>query len=80
MENIMSENSSSAVGIFSSHLDAESAVKELQVSGYDMKKLSVVGKDHHLIVHGTAQEVEKAKRILMQNRAEEANVHEVVIG
>ena len=171
----MSENNSSAVGIFSSHLDAESAVKELQVSGYDMKKLSVVGKDYHteenvigyyntgdrmatwgkfglfwgwiwgllfgsafffipgigpvmvggplvswiigaletavvaggfgalggalagigipkdsviryetalksskfiLIVHGTAQEAEKAKSILMQNKAEEANVHE----
>jgi hypothetical protein len=36
-----------AVGIFLSHQDAESAVKELQKSGYDMKKLSVVGKDYH---------------------------------
>ncbi|MGO9446900.1 MAG: general stress protein [Thiobacillaceae bacterium] len=43
----MLEKNSSAVGIFSSHEDAESAVKELQVSGYDMKKLSVVGKDYH---------------------------------
>lgn len=31
-----------------------------------------------LIVHGTLQEVAKAKDILMQNSAEEANVHEVV--
>ena len=37
----------SAVGLFLSHQDAESAVKELQKSGYDMKKLSVVGKDYH---------------------------------
>jgi hypothetical protein len=164
----------SAVGLFSNHQDAESAVKELQKSGYDMKKLSVVGKDYHseenvigyyntgdrmatwgkfglfwgwiwgllfgsafffipgigpvmvggplvswiigaletafvaggitalggalasigipkdsiiryeaalkadkfvLIVHGTTQEVEKAKDILLQNKAEEANVH-----
>ena len=169
---------SSAVGVFSSHQDAESAVKELQKSGYDMKKLSVVGKDYHseenvigyyntgdrmatwgkfglfwgwiwgllfgsafllipgigpvmvggplvswilgaletavvtggltalggalasigipkdsviryetalkadkflLIVHGTVLEVEKAKNILMQHKAEEATVHEVTI-
>ncbi|HEY8094708.1 MAG TPA: general stress protein [Methylobacter sp.] len=171
----MSEKQNSAVGLFSNHQDAESAVKELQKSGYDMKKLSVVGKDYHseenvigyyntgdrmatwgkfglfwgwiwgllfgsaflfipgigpimvggplvswiigaletavvtggltaiggalasigipndsvikyetalkadkfiLIVHGTLQEVEKAKDILMQNKAEEANVHQ----
>jgi hypothetical protein len=165
---------SSAVGLFNSHQDAESAIKELQTCGYDMKQLSVVGKDYHseenvigyyntgdrmatwgkfglfwgwiwgllfgsafflipgigpvvvgghlvsylvgalemavvtggltaiggalvsigipkdsviryetalkadkfmLIVHGTLQEVEKAKSILMENKAEEANVH-----
>jgi hypothetical protein len=43
----MSEKNSSAVGLFSSHQDAESAVKELQKCGYDMKKLSVIGKDYH---------------------------------
>ena len=32
-----------------------------------------------LIVHGTVLEVEKAKNILMQHKAEEANVHEVTI-
>lgn len=37
----------SAVGVFDNHQDAENAVKELQKSGYDMKKLSVVGKDYH---------------------------------
>ena len=172
----MTIKQSAAVGIFNSHQDAESAVKELQISGYDMKKLSVVGKDYHseenvigyyntvdrmatwgkfglfwgwiwgllfgsafflipgmgpvmvgghlvgyivgaletavvvggltaiggalvsigipkdsviryetalkadkfmLIVHGTLQEVEKAKSILMANKADEANVHEV---
>ena len=43
----MPNKNSSAVGVFSNHQDAESAVKELQKSGYDMKKLSVVGKDYH---------------------------------
>jgi len=175
----MPEKYNSAVGLFSNHEDAESAVKELQQCGYDMKKLSVVGKDYHseenvigyyntgdrmatwgkfglfwgwiwgllfgsafllipgigpvmvggplvswilgaletavvtggltalggalasigipkdsviryetalkankfiLIVHGTRQEVEKAKDILMQNKAEEANVHQEMTG
>lgn len=175
----MPEKYNSAVGLFNNHEDAESAVKELQQCGYDMKKLSVVGKDYHseenvigyyntgdrmatwgkfglfwgwiwgllfgsafllipgigpvmvggplvswilgaletavvtgsltalggalasigipkdsviryetalkankfiLIVHGTMQEVEKAKDILMQNKAEEANVHQEMAG
>ena len=42
----MTETNRSAVGVFGIHEDAESAVKELQKSGYDMKKLSVVGKDY----------------------------------
>lgn len=36
-----------AVAIFNTHLEAENAVKELQKSGFDMKKLSIVGKDYH---------------------------------
>jgi len=43
----MTKTKNSAVGIFNSHQDAEQAVKELQKSGCDMKKLSVVGKDYH---------------------------------
>jgi hypothetical protein len=35
------------VAIYDSHSAAETAVKELQRSGFDMKKLSVVGKDYH---------------------------------
>jgi hypothetical protein len=41
----MTGKNCSAVGVFGNHEDAESAVKELQKSGYDMKKLSVVAKD-----------------------------------
>ena len=171
----MSAKGSSAVGVFRTHHDAEGAIKELQKAGFDMKELSVVGKDHQteesvvgyyntgnrmatwgkyglfwgwiwgllfgsaffiipgvgpvivggplvawiigaldtavvagglsalggalasigipndsvlryetalkldkfiLIVHGTAQEVEKAKSLLMQHKAEEAEAHE----
>ena len=35
------------VGIFDSHLKAETSIKELQRAGFDMKKLSIVGKDYH---------------------------------
>jgi hypothetical protein len=37
----------SAIGVFGNHEDAENAVKALQKSGYDIKKLSVIGKDYH---------------------------------
>jgi hypothetical protein len=36
-----------AVAIFESHTQAEAALKELQRSGFDMKRLSIVGKDYH---------------------------------
>jgi uncharacterized membrane protein len=41
----------SGVVILSSHAEAEEAVKELQRSGFDMKKLSIVGKDYHTEEH-----------------------------
>jgi len=37
----------SAVGIFNSHTQAEDAVKELQRDGFNIKKLSIVGRDYH---------------------------------
>src|SRR5271156_4176304 len=42
----MTKNNS-VVAIFKSHIEAETAVKELQKSGFDMKKLSIVGRDYH---------------------------------
>jgi hypothetical protein len=35
------------IGIYNTHPEAEAAVKELQRGGFNMKKLSVVGKDYH---------------------------------
>lgn len=46
----MSEQNS-IVAIFESHNQAEDAVRELQKSGFDMKKLSIVGKDYHTDEH-----------------------------
>ena len=41
----MSENS--VIAIFDQHSQAEEAVKQLQQAGFDMKKLSIVGKGYH---------------------------------
>ena len=41
----------SSVAIYPSHTAAEAAVKELQQSGFDMKKLSIVGRDYHTEEH-----------------------------
>ena len=46
----MTKNNS-VVAIFKSHTGAEAAVKELQQSGFDMKKLSIVGRDYHTDEH-----------------------------
>ena len=40
-------DTSAVIAIYETHSGAENAVKELQRSGFDMKKLSVVGKDFH---------------------------------
>ena len=42
----MTKNNS-VVAIFKSHTGAETAVKELHQAGFDMKKLSIVGRDYH---------------------------------
>ena len=47
--NVSKQNS--VVAIYESHSQAEDAVRELQKSGFDMKKLSIVGKDYHTDEH-----------------------------
>src|SRR5271166_5886861 len=41
----------SIVAVFATHTQAEDAIRELQKSGFDMKKLSIVGKDYHTDEH-----------------------------
>jgi hypothetical protein len=43
----MISKNNAVVAIFKSHAEAEVAVKELQQAGFDMKKLSIVGRDYH---------------------------------
>ncbi len=40
-------NGDVGIAIFNTHGEAENAIKELQKSGFDMRKLSIVGKDYH---------------------------------
>jgi uncharacterized membrane protein len=44
-------NTNSVVAVFGSHDQAEEAIRELQKDGFDMKKLSIVGKDYHTEEH-----------------------------
>jgi hypothetical protein len=43
----MMTNDNAAVAMYRSHTDAEGAVKELQRAGFDMRRLSILGKDFH---------------------------------
>ena len=44
-------DTNAVIAVYETHQDAEGAVKELQRAGFDMKKLSVVGKDYHTDEH-----------------------------
>jgi hypothetical protein len=44
-------NEDVGIAVFNTHVEAENAVKELQKSGFDMKRLSIVGKDYHTEEH-----------------------------
>ena len=46
----MSEKNT-AIALFETHNQAEDAIRELQEHGFDMKKLSIVGKDYHTDEH-----------------------------
>ena len=47
-------NQSSVVAIYGTHAQAEEAVKELQRFGFDMRNMSIVGKDYHRDEHVVA--------------------------
>jgi cellobiose phosphorylase len=44
-------NTNSVVAVFGSHEQAEAAIRDLQKDGFDMKKLSLVGKGFHTEEH-----------------------------
>jgi uncharacterized membrane protein len=47
----MKSDKNSVVAVFESHEQAENAIRELQKDGFDMKKLSIVGRDYHTEEH-----------------------------
>lgn len=44
-------NAHSVIAVFNAHTEAEDAVKSLQKAGFDMTKLSIIGKDYHAEEH-----------------------------
>jgi uncharacterized membrane protein len=49
----MTKINKSTIAVYPTHAKAEAAVKELQVSGFDMKKMSIVGRDFYTDEHVT---------------------------
>ena len=49
----MNNQDDSAIVIYDTHTEAERAVRELQKAGFDMKKLSIVGRDYRSEEHVT---------------------------
>lgn len=43
----MIPNTNAIVAIYKSHSEAEASVKELQRSGFDVTKISIIGRDYH---------------------------------
>jgi hypothetical protein len=43
----MTTTNNTVVAVYKSHAEAEAAVRQLQQAGFDMRKLSIVGRDYH---------------------------------
>ena len=49
--NHQTQNGHSVVAVFNTHTEAEEAVNNLHKAGFDMTKLSIIGKDYHAEEH-----------------------------
>lgn len=47
LDTIRNMDANMAVAVYSTHTEAEIAIKALEQSGFDMTKLSIVGRDYH---------------------------------
>lgn len=47
MDSTPGKDPNSAVAIFTEHLAAENAIQKLKDAGFDVKKLSIIGRDYH---------------------------------
>jgi hypothetical protein len=61
----------SALCVFNTHAEADSAIRSLSKSGFDVKKLSLVGKGYHSEERpiGLAEETASARSILTGSKA-----------
>ncbi len=71
------------VAIYPTHIAAEAAVKELKQAGFDMQKLSIVGRDYHTEEHvvgyyntGTLDQTSHAKAIIEHTKPETLEHHQ----
>jgi hypothetical protein len=75
---------SAAVAVFANHEAAESAVKELSRSGFDIKRISVVGRGFHTAERATGfynagdRIVDSARPILQNGQPTQLQVHAVL--
>src|SRR3989475_6685929 len=44
-------DNNAVIGIYTTHTEAEGAIKELQKAGFNMRRMSIVGKDYHTEEH-----------------------------
>ena len=47
MRQMEAKKQSNCVAVFERHDEVEAAIHELHASGFDMKKLSIIGRDYH---------------------------------
>jgi len=79
-----SANSNAVVAVYDTHENADAAVHQLQKDGFDMTKLSVVGRDYHTEEHVAARRhhmtVGQMARVFIGRRVREADSCSVVRG
>jgi len=51
MKKFTPEPANAAVAVYDTHAEADAAVKALQKAGFDMKRISIVGRDYHTEEH-----------------------------
>ena len=68
---------SNCVAVFTRHEDAENAIKKLKQADFDLKKLSILGRDYHTEEHavGFSDEAQPARGLLAGLGATDVQVY-----
>ena len=62
VEQTGTQEQSAVVAVYDTHSEAEAAVRDLQQLGFDMTKLSIIGKDYLEILPGYRAKTERKQR------------------